>query len=55
MIPKESEFKSVLKRRKSRMSTRVKTNVDFDFMAGDAAKMKHLVREGKCDTVQLNF
>lgn len=55
LLPKASEFKNVLKRRKSRQSTRMPTNVDFDFMGGDVAKMKHLVREGKCDQVQLNF
>lgn len=51
LLPEKSEFKNVLKRRKSRQSTRMPTNVDFDFMGGDAAKMQHLVHDAHCDKI----
>lgn len=53
LIPAKSEFKQVLKRRKSRQSTRMPTTVDFDYLGGDAGQMSHLI--GKSDRGQLNF
>lgn len=53
LIPKQSEFKQVLKRRKSRQSTRMPTQVDFEYVGNTTATMQHLIGKGNKD--QLNF
>ena len=53
LLPKTSEFKQVLKRRKSRQSTRMPTQVDFEYVGNTTAQMHHLIGKGNKD--QLNF
>lgn len=52
-MPDHSEFKKVLKQRKSRQSTRVPGSVDFEYIGNDAGNMHYLV--GKSNLAQLNF
>lgn len=43
LIPAFSEFRKVLKRRKSRQSTQMPCQVDFEYIGNDAGNMNYLV------------
>lgn len=51
--PEVSEFKKVLKRRKSRQSTQMPCSVDFEYK-GNSATLEHYLR-GKHNKTQLDF
>jgi hypothetical protein len=54
LIPAQSEFKQVLKRRKSRLSTEVPSVIDFEYQGNvTAAVYEKLI--GKHNRQQLNF
>lgn len=52
----KSEFKGVIKRRKSRLSVASPTNVDFDHV-GDTSKFEHIIRNKSLhkDVIQFNM
>ena len=53
ILPEKSELKHVLKRRKSRQSTRVPTVVDFEYVGNSAGSLNHHVQTH--DKHQLDF
>ena len=53
LLPDFSEFKKVLKRRKSRQSTKMPGSVDFEYIGNDAGSMHYLI--GQSNQAQLNF
>ncbi len=53
LLPDFSEFKKVLKRRKSRQSTKMPGSIDFEYIGNDAGSMHYLI--GKSNQAQLNF
>lgn len=54
LIPHTSEFKQVLKRRKSRQSTQMPTQIDFEYTGNSCAIMEKHLRANH-DMHQLNF
>ena len=49
LIPTESELKKVLKRRKSRQSTDMPTQVDFEYVGNSSGALNTLVRSHNRD------
>ena len=53
LLPENSEYQKVLKKRKSRLSTLATNTLDLDCRGAEISYLNHLI--GRSDTVQLNY